>query len=231
MCGRFTLSSPADVVRRRFRIDLSGTPLEPRYNICPSEDLLTVAIGRAGDRRAVRMRWGFVPFWEPEPRTRLSTINARLESAPTSRIYRDAFRRRRCLIVADGFYEWQAAPAEAREKVPYWLHRPDGQPFAFAGLYSAWRPKHEPDAPPLLSCTILTGPAGPVVEPIHARTPIILRPEHEDAWIDPALQDPRALAALLDPQAEELVARRVSTAVNSPRSDGPELIRDGEPQL
>jgi len=224
MCGRFTLHSPADVLRRRFEIDLSGVETEPRYNICPSQDVLTVAIGREGEARAVAMRWGFIPFWSEQPSTKLSTINAKVETVEASRMYGNALRRRRCLVLADGFYEWQPGPEGSRRKTPYWIHRSDQAPFAFAGLYSVWRPR-DSEGPPLLSCTILTTPASPTIEPIHARMPIILRRENETRWIDRKLEDPGAALALLQGEPDAgLVTRVVSTEVNSPNSEGPELI-------
>src|SRR5262245_48946520 len=130
MCGRFTLHSPAEALRHRFRIELPAgeAELAPRFNICPSEDVWTVAIDRERGRRALPMRWGFIPFLSKEPGTRLSTINAKVETAATSAMYRDAFQRRRCLILADGFYEWQPAPGGGRRaaKRPHWIHRGDG---------------------------------------------------------------------------------------------------------
>jgi putative SOS response-associated peptidase YedK len=224
MCGRYTVHSPAETLRVRFRIALPEGDLDPRYNVCPSQQVLTVAVGRDGERRAVPMRWGFIPFWSETPETKLSTINAKAESAASSRLYRDALQRRRCLILADGFYEWQPAKTKKEPKVPHWIARRDRAPFAFAGIYSVWRPKDQPDAQPLLSCAILTVGANPVVAPIHARMPLILLPEHEDAWIDPALREPEQVAALLKPDAESLVAQPVSRLVNSPQHDGPALI-------
>jgi putative SOS response-associated peptidase YedK len=149
-----------------------------------------------------------------------------VETAPESRLYRSAFSRRRCLIIADGFYEWQPGETPKAGKTPFWITRLDGAPFAFAGLYSVWRPKEQPDAPPVLSCSILTTAANAIVEPIHARMPVILQPEQEAAWIDPAVQDPAQVRELLKPDAASLVTRAVSKLVNSVRNDRPELLAE-----
>jgi putative SOS response-associated peptidase YedK len=226
MCGRYTVHSPAEALRKRFRIELPEGDLDPRYNVCPSEQVLTVAIGRDGERHAIPMRWGFVPFWSETPETKLTTINAKAEGVESSRLYRDAFRRRRCLISADGFYEWQPAPSKKGPKLPHWIARWDREPFAFAGLYSVWRPKDRPDAEPLLSCTILTVAANPIVAPIHTRMPLILLPEHESAWIDRTVKEPEQIARLLKPDAENLIAQPVSRLVNSAEHDGPALIAE-----
>jgi putative SOS response-associated peptidase YedK len=226
MCGRYGLHASREELERRFRIDLAGIELEPRYNVAPSQDVLTIAIGREGARRALRMRWGFIPFWSKEPRTKLSTINAKVETVDSAPMYRDAFRRRRCLLLADGFYEWQPVGTGRRvRKVPHWIHRSNDQPFAFAGLYSVWRPKEGGE--PLLSCTILVAPASEALARIHDRMPVILRPENEESWIDRQLQDVDAVKALLAPDDPgALEARSVSTAVNSPDHEGSELIRE-----
>jgi putative SOS response-associated peptidase YedK len=224
MCGRYTLQAAREVLSRRFGVELTGLELEARYNIAPSQSVLTVTVGKDGRRKALAMRWGFVPFWSPQPRTKLATINAKAETAASSALYRDAFRRRRCLIPADGFYEWQAAARGEGRKRPHWIARADHEPFAFAGLYSVWRPPEDPGAPPLLSCTILTTGARGAVAPLHSRMPVVLRAEHEDGWLDPQLRDARRIAELLEPQAETLVAQAVSERVNSPQHEGPELL-------
>jgi putative SOS response-associated peptidase YedK len=233
MCGRYTVHSPAEMLRKRFEVSLDALKeldVHARYNVAPSQEVLTVAIGKDGERHPILMRWGFVPFWEKEPRTKLSTINAKAETAPESRLYRDAFRRRRCLILADGFYEWQPAQGKKDPKVPHWIARRDRAPFAFAGLYSVWRPKDQPDAKPVLSCTILTVTANSIVAPIHSRMPLILLPEHEAAWIDPAVKAPEQIANLLKSDAAALVAQPVSRLVNSTEHDGPALIQPPEPE-
>lgn len=232
MCGRFTLHTPKDVLARRFDVDVASLELLERYNIAPTQPVLTVRIDRSGARAAGNMRWGLVPPWTENPKTAQSMINARIESAAKSPAYRTAFRRRRCLVIADGFYEWQPV-AGRRGRLPWWISLASGEPFAFAGLWTVYRPQELFPTEPLFSCTILTAPANPLVAPIHGRMPVILRPEHEPAWIDPARDDVAGLQSLLEPvPPEALRAHPVSLLVNSPRNDGPQLIvAEHPPQL
>ncbi len=229
MCGRFTLHTPRDVLARRFDVDLSGVELRERFNVAPTQPVLAVRIDAAGAREAALARWGLVPHWVEDRKTARSMINARVESAATSPAYRAAFRRQRCLILADGFYEWQPVAGRSA-KTPWWISLAGGEPFAFAGLWALHRGSELFPAEPLLSCAILTAPANAAVAPIHGRMPVILRPEHEAAWLDPARADAAELSALLDPvPAEALSAHAVSTRVNSPRNDGPALIAPASP--
>jgi len=240
MCGRFTLHTVREALEQRFAIDLSAIELSARYNIAPTQPILVLVAGTSEEESGAEhrslearwMRWGLIPSWEPEPRTKLSTINARIENAAQSRVYRTAFRKRRCLILADGFYEWQAAAGPSRGKTPFWIHRRDRCPFAFAGLYGIWHAKGADrdagsPADPVYSCAILTMPASPALSEIHSRMPIILRAEHERQWVRPDECDPEALAPLLQPTpGDALTAYPVSRRVNSPRNDDPALIRD-----
>jgi len=227
MCGRFTLHTVRETLARRFRVSVDGLELEPRYNISPTQQVLCVTEDTAEARALKPMRWGLIPPWEPEPTTKLSTINARVETVATSRLYRSAFAKRRCLILADGYYEWQPSTTPGTPKQPFWIHRRDGAPFGFAGIYSEWRPKQAPEATPLLSCSILTMPAFASLAGIHGRMPIILRPDSEANWLAPGPQTPSELTPLLEPDAEaQLTQHPVSRRVNSPRAQGPELIRD-----
>jgi putative SOS response-associated peptidase YedK len=225
MCDRYTLHSPAELLRARFGVPLEDAEVTPRYNICPSQNVLAVAVGGDGERKRVHMRWGWIPHGSQTPTTTLSTIHTRLEAAPSSPLYRGAYARRRCWILADGFYEWQpAARSASGVRTPFWFARPDRAPWAFAGLYSVWRPANDPGAPPLLSCTILTMPALPAVARVHGRMPIILDPSHEDAWLDPERRHPADIAALLVPDPTALEAQPVSTGVDATHNNGPELI-------
>lgn len=237
MCGRYVLSTPFDVVASVLRI--ASTPGElplfpPRYNIAPSQDVAIVrraASGR-GNEMAVA-RWGFVPFWSrngaagdgPPP-----PINARSETADTKPMFREAFKHRRCLIPADGFYEWKAAPGGGRGKQPYLVTSRSGL-FAMAGLWDRWVP-HEGGGP-LETCVILTTPANPFLSSLHDRMPAILPRRDWDAWLDPAT-DPAAAKALLRPLADgpdgELEMRPVSRRVNSPRHDDAACIAPPEVQ-
>jgi putative SOS response-associated peptidase YedK len=221
MCGRFTLHSPKDFIGARFGVDLGEVDeLAPRYNIAPTQDVLTVRV-REGERRARMMRWGLIPHWAKPGAPLPLMINARRETLAERPAYRDALRTHRCLVPADGFYEWRANDGRGTPKTPYFLHLAEGEPFAFAGLWAHWRGG---DAP-VTSCTIVTAPANAAIAPVHDRMPLILRREDEDAWLDPELHDPEALQALLDGGAAERIERRiVSTLVNSVDHDGPRLI-------
>lgn len=221
MCGRFTLHSPRDFIGPRFGVDLASVAeLAPRYNIAPTQPVLAVRV-RDGERQAQMLRWGLIPHWaKPDAKLPLM-INARRETLRERPAYRDAFRSHRCLIAADGFYEWRANDGRTTPKTPYFLHRADDQPFAFAGLWAHWRRGDEP----VTSCAIVTAPANAAVSPVHDRMPVILPREHEEAWLDPDLHDPDALDALLEPVGPEQLERRVVSAlVNSVDHDGPRLI-------
>jgi putative SOS response-associated peptidase YedK len=234
MCGRYTLHTEKEVLARRFALDPGSLDAlgdwQPRYNIAPSQPVLAL-VERDGRRSPRWLRWGLIPHWSPPAAEPAGWINARAETAATRPAFRDAFARRRCLILADGFYEWQAALGASRRKTPHWIARRDGQPFAMAGLWSRWRPL---DREPVASCAIVTTPANAAVRALHDRMPAILRPGAEAPWLSSALDGKLAeLAALLEPiGAEELFARPVSIAVNSTDNEGPALIEPAaEPQL
>ena len=223
MCGRYTLTDP-DPRLLRFRFGLSESAEideRPRFNIAPTDPVLAVRRSRAGDREPGRLRWGLIPpYADPEGFERL-LINARAETIADTPAFRDAFQGGfRCLVIADGFYEWQQSETGKR---PLWITRPDRSPFAFAGLWA--RAKGEED-PELHSCAIVTCRPGAVVAPIHDRMPVILDREGEEAWLDPDAPDEQLLA-LLAP-TDDLVTTEVSEAVNSVREDGPHLL---EPPL
>ncbi|MBW2281553.1 MAG: SOS response-associated peptidase [Deltaproteobacteria bacterium] len=227
MCGRFTLHSPKDFIAQRFEVDLDGIPeLAPRYNIAPTQQALAVLVNTrdAGTAREARtLRWGLIPHWAKDGAKLPLMINARVETLAERPAYRDAFRTHRCLIPADGFYEWRVNDGK-NPKTPYFLHLRGGNLFAMAGLWAHWRPMAE-GAEPITSCTIVTAPANSALAPIHDRMPVILAPENEAAWLDPELQDPEALRALLTPLGPEHFEKRVvSTLVNSVEHDGPRLI-------
>jgi putative SOS response-associated peptidase YedK len=217
MCGRFIQCASGAVLAARFQL---ATPpdLIPRYNIAPSQPIDAVRIAGDGRREGVTLRWGLVPAWTSEPRAAYSTINARAETVAEKPAFRQAFRRRRCLIPADGFYEWRKVDAR---KQPYCIAPADGQPFAFAGLWERW----ERDGQVLESGTILVTQANALLAPIHDRMPVILDPADEARWLDPALTDPAALQPLLVPCPPKwLRLWPVSPAVNHPRHEGPDLM-------
>ena len=217
MCGRFIQCTSGEVLAERFQ--LSTAPiLTTRYNVAPGQPVGAIRVTPTGYREFIALRWGLVPAWSPEPRTSYSTINARAETVADKPAYRQAFHRRRCLIPADGFYEWRTL---GKRKQPYCIAPADGQPLAFAGLWERW----ERDGQVLESCTILVTAANAVMAPIHDRMPVILDPADEARWLDPAVTDPVALKPLLVPcPPERLRLWPVATAVNATRHDGPELM-------
>ena len=226
MCGRYTLANP-DPKRLRLRFGLAESVRiedEPRFNIAPTDPVLAV---RAGDDRDGRdlghLRWGLVPGrWALERKGR-PLINARAESVATQPAFAESFRERRCLIPADGFYEWRR---DERGKVPVWVHRPDDELFAFAGVWASYLPRGEEE--PIVSCAIVTCEPNGVMRPIHDRMPVILDPSAEARWLDPGAGEAE-LRGLLAPAPDSLTAvREVADLVNSVREDGPELIAPRE---
>jgi putative SOS response-associated peptidase YedK len=243
MCGRFVSTSRPEEVASTFGAGLAeqlvpATDAAPgtdagweNYNVAPTSSVLVV-VERADDRWVDRFRWGLVPFWAKDPSVGSRMINARAETLAEKPAYRQAFRKRRCIIPADGFYEWQVVPGR-RTKQPMYIHRRDGDRLAFAGLWELWTPKaaaDEPGAEPLRSSSVVTGPPNDVVAPIHDRMPVILPPDAWDIWLDPAVDDTELLRSLLVPApASLLVADPVSTAVNNVRNKGRELIEPVTP--
>ena len=189
----------------------------PRYNIAPSQRIPIVRINSDGRRIIDDAEWGFIPSWT-KGKPKLKPINAKGETVATSGMFRQAFNRRRCLVPADGFFEWHGSKPP---KQPYFIHRPDDSIFAFAGLYERW--KSEPDAEPVETCTIITTTPNDVMKPIHNRMPVILRHDQYAEWLDPATP-PDKLQAMLTPFSGKLEAYRISTRVNKPANDDPSLI-------
>ncbi len=226
MCGRFTLRAPASVIAEQFAL-LDVAPFDPRYNIAPTQDVAAVRrTSEATDsaRQLVRLRWGLVPAWAKDPAIGNRLINARAETAAEKPAFRTALRRRRCLVVADGFYEWQRS---GKQKQPYFIRLCDDRPFAFAGLWEHWE---GPDHSALETCALLTTEPNDLMKPIHDRMPVILSPSDFDHWLDPAVQQPEQLASLFRPYpSEEMVAYPVSAYVNSPTRDDPRCIEPTAP--
>jgi len=215
MCGRFTLFEPDHVLTREFGV--SAIPsLSPRYNIAPSQPVAAVRASPGGTGRELALlRWGLVPSWSKDPAIGNRLVNARAETAREKPSFRDAFRRRRCLIPASGFYEWKR---EERGKRPYFVRRRDDRPFAFAGLWDRWA---SPDGGGVIeTCAILTTGANAALAPIHDRMPVILPPWEYARWLDTALRDTDSLAPLLAPlPPEDILAYPVSPRVNAPTVD------------
>ena len=220
MCGRFTLRTPASVIAAQFAL-LEVSPFAPRFNIAPSQPAPVIRLrpGRLAQRELVWLRWGLIPSWADDPRIGNRTINARAETAAERPAFRAAFRQRRCLIVADGFYEWQSSGSR---KQPYYIHLEQQQPFAIAGLWETWE---GPDHAAIESCTLLTTEPNSLVRPIHDRMPAIVAPDEYTAWLDPTQQRPEQLLPLLQPYpSEAMTAYQVSPRVNSPAIDDPQCI-------
>jgi putative SOS response-associated peptidase YedK len=217
MCGRYTLANP-DPKRLRIRFGLdekAEISEEPRFNIAPTDPVLAVR-ERADGRDLGRLRWGLVPGrWATDGRP---LINARAETVATQSAFAESFRERRCLVPADGFYEWRA---DERGKVPLWFHRSDDELFAFAGVWAEYHPR---DGDPVTSCAIVTCPPNELMRPIHDRMPVILDPAAEAAWLDPDAGEDDLLGLLVPAPAGALAAREVGDLVSNVREDGPALI-------
>jgi putative SOS response-associated peptidase YedK len=215
MCGRYTLSTPAGRLAEEFQLD-NTVEITPSYNVAPTQQVAAV-LEDEGGRRLEMLRWGLVPSWAEDPEIGARMINARSETAPEKPSFRSAFRRRRCLIAADGFYEWKR---ENGGKQPYYFRMQDGRPFAFAGLWESW----EKGDGILRTCTILTTRANPVLEDIHERMPVILPPDAYNAWLDPDA-DREELGELTIPYpGDDLETYPVSRFVNSPRNNDERCI-------
>lgn len=216
MCGRFYLDTIQEALLEHFQLD-DAPNLIPRFNIAPSQDIAVVRAGGHG-RELAMLHWGLVPSWSKEEKTHYSMINARAETAATKPAFRSAYRQRRCLIPASGFYEWQPGK---HGKQPYCI-RPTGDGlFAFAGLWEHW----EGEGKTVVSCTILVTDANELLAPIHDRMPVILDPADYNAWLDPHQHDPAALSELLKRYPAAMMrAYPVSRRVNNPINDDPACI-------
>lgn len=224
MCGRFSLGVNLDDLIEAFP-DFTFPPETarensawPRYNIAPTQNVMVVPNNTAG--HVSFFRWGLIPSWAKDLEIGNRLINARAETLAEKPSFRAAYLRRRCLILADGFYEWQAISG-SKAKQPMYIQLATKKPFAFAGLWELWRP----DDTPILSCTIITTAPNALLAPIHNRMPVILPPEAYALWLDPAEQKPAALTHLLKPYPADLMAAYpVSRLVNSPVNDGPDCV-------
>ncbi len=221
MCGRYTLSNP-DPMRIRARFDIlesSKIEAEPRFNIAPTDPVIAVRRRDDGAREAGQLRWGLVPGRWAEKKGGRPLINARAEGIERQPAFAESFRERRCLMPADGFYEWLT---DERGKRPLWFSRPDGDLFAFAGIWAELPQKGSDEV--LHSCALVTTEPNGLMRPIHDRMPVVLDPALEAAWLDPDAEPEELLALLAPPPDDLLVAREVPDLVNDVRNDGPELI-------
>lgn len=224
MCGRFVSFSDPEQLAERFEVDQVRTePLPRRYNVAPTLEVYAV-IDRDGSRRLGTLRWGFVPWFADRLKGTRQPINARLETVATSRMFARSFASRRCLVPADGFYEWQDR-GEGRRKQPWYLADPDGQPLAFAGIWSSWRDPAEPDGSPLYSTAIVTTEARGAMERLHPRMPVMLPPGLWDEWLRTGEDEaPHLLEAVRALGAPALTATPIGERVGDVRNDDPGLL-------
>ncbi len=218
MCGRYTLRTRLNQLLQIYGAQ-SDVDLEPRYNIAPTQDVAAVrANSDANARELVRLHWGLIPSWADDPKIGNRMINARGETVAEKPSFRTAFKRRRCLVLADGFYEWRK---EGKAKQPYYIRMKDQAPIAFAGLWEHWK-KNGLD---IESCTIITTSANQLMSQLHDRMPVILSGKDIDTWLDPTINDAETLQPMLDPYpSEEMEAYPVSTLVNSPKNESSECV-------
>lgn len=226
MCGRYTLTATPEQLAELLGLD-QVPDFEARFNVAPTQPVAALRVLVQGEGRQLDLlRWGLVPFWAKDAKIGNKMINARAETVADKPAFRAAFKRRRCLVLADGFYEWRRTP---EGKQPYYITLEDGGPFAFAGLWERW---DKGEGEPLLTCTLITTTPNALMQQVHHRMPVILSPGDYDLWLDPAVQDRERLLPLLRPfPAERMLAVPVSTLVNSPRNDLPECQEPVGPPL
>lgn len=230
MCGRFALTTPWKTLTKLLRGEVEGDlegGFEPAYNICPTDLAPVLRLDVDGGRVIAPRRWGLVPWWSKDRRGAARLINARSETAATTRAFREAFRGARCVVPASGFFEWTSAPEAPKKRLPHWIHDPDGRLLLFAGLWARW---HDPETREALETfTILTTAANDDVAALHDRMPVVLDEEAERRWLDPD-SDPGLLTGLCRPYAGRLAHHRVSPRVNDVRADGPDLLAPLAPE-
>ena len=219
MCGRFTLTVSTSVLADYFNLE-AVPPLDPRFNIAPTQAVAVIWVRPARMIRELAiLQWGLIPSWADDPTIGARLINARAETVGEKPAFRSAFKYRRCLIPADGFYEWKG---KGKQRQPYYFHMKDGRPLAFAGLWEHWMGS---DGSDIETCALITTQANGPVSSIHDRMPVILHPRDFDFWLDPKMQDPARLQGLLRPYSSEAMdAYPVTSRVNSPFVDEPAFI-------
>lgn len=219
MCGRFSLATDQKTLAETFTAFEIPEELGPRYNIAPSQPVAVVA--NNGQNKVEFFQWGLIPSWAKDPQIGNRMINARAETLAEKPSFKTAYKRRRCLVLADGFYEWRKEPT-SKAKTPMYIRLVSGEPFAFAGLWESW---HGAEDSTILSCTIITTTPNEFMAEIHNRMPVILPPNAYAAWLDPAERNPDQLQGLLKPYpAKQMTAYPVSRIVNSPQNDTPDCI-------
>jgi len=229
MCGRYVSVSTPDEIASAFDADEQPEQaLEPSWNVAPTDDIYVV-LERDGHREVAEHHWGLVPFWATSPAIGSKMINARADGLATKAAFKDSFARKRCIVPADGFYEWRAVPGQ-KVKQPYLITRRTGEPLAFAGLWASWRAPGADAADRLRSATIVTTTPNELMATLHDRMPVILPASVWDEWLDPGNADVEELARLLVPAPEDVLQMLpVSTEVNSVRNQGAHLIEPVDP--
>jgi len=219
MCGRYTLTVKKGTIAEEFNLQVEHLKsFSPRYNIAPSQPVL-VLTSQEGKPKLKICNWGLIPSWAKDPAIGNRMINARKETIVEKPSYRAPFKNHRCLVLADGFYEWQQT---GRTKIPYYIHLKSGAPFGFAGLWSHWQSK---DGSEILSCTIITGEPNSLMKPIHNRMPMIIPKKEREFWLDHSRFESDKLLKILEPYPpDEMEAHPVSKMVNNPVNDLPECI-------
>jgi putative SOS response-associated peptidase YedK len=221
VCGRFVRQKEVDDIIKEFGIQRVSCDLAPSYNIAPTQQVAVII--EDGVRQLAAVRWGLVPGWADDLSGGSKLINARAETITRKAAFKEAFQKRRCLVVADGFYEWQKTGPRPK---PIYIRLKDGRSFGFAGLYENWV---SPEGPTIRTCTIITTEPNELMRPIHNRMPAIIPKDQEDRWLDPGVGDTSPLLELLCPYpAGEMETREVSTLVNSPANDSPECLAPPE---
>ena len=227
MCGRYTLTGNKVRLKHPGFEEFDEVRLTPRFNVCPSQDGQVFAV-IDGTVMLRPMRFGLIPSWAKDEKSGFKTVNARAETVAEKPSFRSAFRRRRCLVLADGWYEWQQEPG-TRRKIPYHLHLSGRRQFVFGGIWETWQ---RGDADPLHSFSIITTEPNDTVARVHDRQPLIIPPEAYDRWLDPGLQKPEEIATMIRQYpGEGIEFHPVSTLVNKPANDSEECIRPVEGPL
>lgn len=218
MCGRFTLFTAIAILKEFFQIDEITVKLQPHYNIAPGQE---IAVIPNLEKRSLQMhKWGLVPHWAKDTKIGYKMINARAETVAEKPSFREPFKKRRCIIPADGFYEWRK---DGASKTPMFIRLRSGKPFALAGLWDVWK---SPEGKAIATCTILTTRPNEMMATIHDRMPVILTPEQFNVWLDPNPRDPRDLKGFLEPySADEMESFPVSKMVNTPANDSPDCAK------
>lgn len=222
MCGRFSQFSSLEIIQQTFNVETALFEETPNYNVAPTQKILAI-IKQEDKNKLEYLHWGLVPFWAKDISIGSRMINARAETVASKPSFRNAFKKRRCLIPADGFYEWKG---EKGDKQPYYIFTPFGEPFAFAGLWETWTDKESDEESVYKSCSIITTAASESIREIHNRMPAILDPKYHGKWLDAEIQDPKELETILQGGIIlDMINYPVSTLVNSVKNNDPNCIK------